>query len=417
MTMKRTLIGAAALVAIAIGVYVFSRPTYTTQWTKTVTTSDTTTSYAANDNNDSLVIDTAGLFDLAAIHRYKPDPAAMAEAVRLDVMTDTMQDTYEMQRLMARAVRLFPARQLYWTLSNAVNDRNPATEVVYNKLRAFADSISWPPSYYLSAARYALAKGDSDVCVRLLGWSMADDSTVGWQIAADSYFQRLDAYQPFYRLMDEHLSVWQGQAAALRTMAHSSRTSLPYDLTPEEVFRKHGYENEDGFNGHVYNVSDDAMRDLIRGNRNRYFSRSTDHSVNFVASLHLSDSFYTYIYADQDLVNMDGNSWDWETFDAPSGFVLINIDRAGHKLGEQKIGCSCSPIHITTAVVDSSGLITSTDLKQIWKKNPLSAGYKGNKVVDRKVLATHCYQVAADGKINPLSGSQQEVRPVLSLAW
>jgi hypothetical protein len=162
-------------------------------------------------------------------------------------------------------------------------------------------------------------------------------------------------------------------------MAYASRASFPYTLTPERLFKSYAYVHDTINNTYnsPYVLQDDAMRDLVRGNRNGRFSRMTDHSVVYVAALRLSDDFYTYIYADQDRVNIDTKEAkempdenDNSDIDAPSEFIILNIDKSGHKLGQQKIGCSCSPIHISTASVDSIGFITVTDMKQTWKKSP-----------------------------------------------
>ncbi len=408
--MKRMLIGAAAGLSIVIGVYAFSRPSHTIPIADTLPTNDTFTTYSVAENIDSLVIDTTGLFDLVAIRQRKYTEESLLQAIQLVRKSRGMDDNPDRQKVLEQAVRVFPGSETYRWLGWSINRQSPGAVRLSERLVAMVDSLKWPSDYYISAARYALGKSDTDAAVELLNWAMTQDSLAALRIASDSFFFRLDMYEPFYTSMDRHLSGTNGQAGTLRTISSSTTAALPFTLTLALLFQKHTSIPVSGSAAVAYSASDAAMRDLVRGSRDQRFSRSVDRSVTFVAALHLSDSFSSYIYADREEVNEIG-MWDWDLFDAPANFILINIDKAGHKLGEQKIGCSCSPIHITTAMVDSSGLITSRDLKQIWQKNPLSAGYKGNKVVDRKVLSTHYYQIEHDGRISESSLPVEQPEP------
>jgi hypothetical protein len=410
--MKKLLIPAIVLSLVCIVAFTFSHKTKTVITTEThIDTTAVTTDIPVYDDT-ILGIDTTGLFDLRAIRARVADPAAMAEAMIIyKNSSDTLKPSEE-RALYEKALRKYPIPFIYERLAEALHYKSGHMQTIGERAQMMSDSLCWPSGRYIAAAKYALSWHDSTCAVSLLRRAITEDSKAYARIDADNAFHALDNYADYYYMMDSRLKGGAGVRGSLRTMAYASRASFPYTLTPERLFKSYAYIHDTINNTYnsPYILQDDAMRDLVRGNRNGRFSRMTDHSVVYVAALHLSDDFYTYIYADQDRVNRDDRKSatmpdphdmqeEESEIDAPSEFVILNIDRAGHKLGQQKIGCSCSPIHITTASVDSAGMITVTDMKQTWKKNPLKAGYKGNSVAKRDVTATRYYQVKADGTV------------------
>jgi hypothetical protein len=252
---------------------------------------------------------------------------------------------------------------------------------------------------------------------------MSNDTLAYKAVDKDEVFRPLENYPDYYYMMDRHVQADSALAyhSSLRTMRMTPASGLPYTLTDEVLNKTFLSVYDTTVTPHRYipgyTMVDDAMGDVIRENRFGRFSRFTDHSVQYVATLHMSDRFYSYIYSTAADLNENEMMAEVaiddsgrvieppkdvrqpEPYDSPNEIFLVTIDKYGKKIATQQIGCRRSPLHISLSSIDRTGLIEIKDIEQKWEKDPVVSGYKNNKVISRNVTAVTRYKVKASGEI------------------
>jgi hypothetical protein len=370
-----------------------------------------------------VLLDSAQVFDLERVKKVKPTDASLAEAARLYLMAEWDTAILSQTGTYLLSLRTFPLSDAYFRYSYALNHINDDHD--YGMLRDYADSLrhNVTTREYISAAKYALDRKDTSVTIALLNWGMSNDTLAYKSVDKDEVFRPLENYPDYYYMMDRHVQVDSVLAyhSSLRTMRMTTPAALPYTLT-DEVLNKtflSGYDTTVTPHRYIpgYTMVDDAMGDVIRENRFGRFSRFTDHSVQYVATLHLSDRFYSYIYSTAADLNENEMMAEVavddsgrvieppkdvrqsEPYDSPNEIFLVTIDKYGKKIATQQIGCRRSPLHISLSSIDRTGLIEIKDIEQKWELDPVVSGYKNNKVISRNVTAVNRYKVTAKGEI------------------
>lgn len=420
MTMKRMLIGAATGAVIVIGGIYAAVSQKHEVVAAAPKPSPPVSSYVQPSYT---LLDSTAVFDLNAVRQVKPTPERLADAAHAyDI---AVQDTTgNANAMLLAAMRIYPLGHMYstyWyrTKHHQADNYSDADE----REVALAQMVS--TTQYLAGAKHALARQDSSAMLELLRQAMSADDSAYKVIDADAELRELDNYPGYYYMMDDYIQQDSARAyqSTLRTLRYTRPSQLPFMLTPAMVERRYEYrlDSATGTYTSPYTLRDDAMRDMVRGNRWGRFSRETDHSVQYVATLHLSDQFYTYLYSMHDwesmmdievMIDSAGRAVEppikparkaTDDFDNPSKFYIVNIDKYGNKIAEQQIGCNCSPVHQSQAYIDASGRIEVQQVDINWQRDPLVAGYEGNKVASRTIASHRYYQVTTDGAIREVS--------------
>jgi hypothetical protein len=144
---------------------------------------------------------------------------------------------------------------------------------------------------------------------------------------------------------------------------------------------------------HTGRQIDFRYADFVDGMKDGQFSRAVERDYQYMAMLPISEDFRTFTYR---AVDFNGDTL------YPVHHYVMTVDQHDSVIASQEIACSCTPLTIKTATVDSTGLIEVKEIMQTWKEDPREKGYSGNEVVKQEVKATSFYQIAADGKINAL---------------
>ncbi len=121
------------------------------------------------------------------------------------------------------------------------------------------------------------------------------------------------------------------------------------------------------------------------------FSRTPMLNYEFVALLGVHGDFTTVVYR-------TANSYSDDLY--PMYYHIATIDASGKLISTASIASLNSPLIVRTATVNCEGLITITALKQTWEKDPLTAGYKDNKIVSSEVTSVTSRKIDADGQID-----------------
>lgn len=385
-----------------------------------------------------VLLDSAQVFDLSEVRKIKPSEESLAEAAHLSVLAQRDTDGSARPGRYLLSLRTFPIRHVYESYAEALNELNEDEDRT-SKLQGLDDSLLGVvrTNDYIKAAEYALARLDTASSIQLLEWCMTDDTAAYRLVDRDETFRALDNYPDYYYMMDNYVAKDSvvGYQSTLRTLRFTEAATLPLAIGLDVINKSYEYQ-EDSITGNYINpyaLRDDAMRDFVRADRFGRFSRETDHSVQYVATLHLSDRYFTYIYSIQDWDGMaikeesltdeisedsvsaaidplPDSSSDEDAqlvtvpahaavYDPVNKIHIVNVDRYGKRIADQQIACKCSAIHISTAAIDKSGTIVVTDQEQKWAKDPLVAGFAGNKVISRNVTAVTRYRVKANGEI------------------
>ncbi|MCW3127592.1 MAG: hypothetical protein JWO03_3250 [Bacteroidetes bacterium] len=377
------------------------------------------------------LLDSATVFDLQKVRQLKPNAARLAEATRLYLLAERETDDDMRAQNYLLSLRTFPMSDVYRNYSYSRQAQNRYDPAVAG-MQILADSISGmiEPGQFFTAAKYALGQKDTSSSMLLLSWYMGGDS-LGYRVVDhDEMFRALDNYPSYYYMMDDYVQQDSalGYQSTLRTLRFTNPSPVPFTVSIDVINKTYEYKLDSATGNYTnpYALRDDAMRDLVSGNRYGRFGRETDHSVQHVATLHLSDKFFTYVYSQQNWRNKmmedvlelpaaDSASAEDkempvqakpypskespEVYNGANKIYIVNIDKYGKKISEQQIACKCSPMHVSTAVIDKNGQIEVHDLEQKWKNDPLTAGYEKNEVVRRDVTAITRYKVKTNGEI------------------
>jgi len=123
--------------------------------------------------------------------------------------------------------------------------------------------------------------------------------------------------------------------------------------------------------------------------RNSQFSRDVGSEYYHVGLVKGSDSVKTLIYAIRDVI-MDEM--------APPAYYIVSFDKKGKQIDKLLIGGHeklDEPFKVAT--ITQNGTIQVGLFKQVYEKDPDTAGYQDNKLVDSKELDKENYTIAADG--------------------
>jgi tetratricopeptide (TPR) repeat protein len=123
--------------------------------------------------------------------------------------------------------------------------------------------------------------------------------------------------------------------------------------------------------------------------RNAQFSREVGSEFYHVGLVKGSDSVKTLIYAIKDVI-MDQM--------APPSYYIVSFDKKGKLIDKLLIGGHLKldePFKVAT--IEENGNIQVGLFKQIYEKDPDTAGYDDNKLVESKELDKENYKIAADG--------------------
>jgi tetratricopeptide (TPR) repeat protein len=124
--------------------------------------------------------------------------------------------------------------------------------------------------------------------------------------------------------------------------------------------------------------------------RNDQFSRDVGSEYYHVGLVKGSDSVKTLIYAVRDVV-MDQTA-------APATYYIVSFDKKGKLIDKLLIGGHLKldePFKVAT--IEQNGTIQIGLFKQVYEKDPDTAGYDDNKLVDSKELDKENYKISEDG--------------------
>lgn len=374
------------------------------------------------------LLDSIKVFDYASIRSYTPSPAGMAEGYKLFLQAD---DTFRSANKPCESLRLFTMAMRFYPFKNAYQEYSDAFSACHGsdyggetaKSLAQTNLGDFRPDLYISAARYALERGDTAVVIGLLKICLIRDTGALKYVDAEEMFRPLENYPAYYHMMDVFMyrNPALGRKSSLRTMRFTHPSDMPYHLSTDRVWTKPLVPGDTMPPPYAPDLAHDALADLIRGNRFGRYSRFVDADYTYVATLNLSPHFYTYIYE-----TADGNSirvapdevlgeteaarklrlqeedvqWQLNTV---LEFYIATIDEYGKVIATQKIGGKYSPTHIATAIVDKDGLIQITDMSQKWAKDPLVSGYLNNEIASRTITGVSSYRVKDNGTIIPIT--------------
>lgn len=361
-------------------------------------------------------LDSAQIYDLAVVEKYKVDSITLYEAFKLSkAAEDTVRLGYSLdlaRPIFLKAIRMAPVKELYQNYAQELYTDHIAKD--RKRLMDIATRLSGRHNdTWVSAAAYALSVRDTDAMLLMLS-QLTQEQNVLELIDAREAFKPLENYPDFYYTMDHFYNQAQqkGQMGVLRTLRFTTASGLPYELSSDAMLRSIASDTP---GNRLQDMRDDAITDLMRGNRFGKYSRMVERDYGYIATLDLSKSFMTFIYSDREsegiVFKKDNEDKSEEQLleeqrirgMSGTAYYIATIDKQGKVIAIQKIASLHSPVHLTTASVQSDGLIRSMDLTQTWEKEPIKGGYIHNKVIKQTPTATRYYHVETDGSIRDVS--------------
>lgn len=140
---------------------------------------------------------------------------------------------------------------------------------------------------------------------------------------------------------------------------------------------------------------DDIIPEL--GGLTAKFSRMTEQTYQYVAMLPDRPGFYTFVYRS---VNEIPTTQE-EALLPPMSYYLMTVDTLGKSIDKIDFACSCTPLTIATATIDTTGLIAVQSIRQTYKYNPTDSGYENNEVIKQEPKEIKYYRINSQGKIEP----------------
>jgi hypothetical protein len=280
-----------------------------------------------------------------------------------------------------QSILLKPQAKAYYELGNALFDKQELKEAV--KAYAIAELLDYKPMHkvlYNMACAYSL-QGDQKTAKYYLvsaiefGYSnvkniFADKDLKGLR-AEDEQSFRSDVTAALSGATDPEKLQWNLFWHEFKPLNFPVSLDMKYADKLGEDYISYDYER------------------FVPEMRNAQFSREVGSEYYHVGLVKNSDSVKTLIYAVRDVV-MEGS--------APAQYYIVSFDKLGKLVDKLLIGGQKQldePFKVAT--VQENGTIQIGLFKQVYEKNPDTAGYEDNKLLESKEIDKETYAITADG--------------------
>ena len=334
------------------------------------------------------MLDSADIFIGNVVDNFSvsPDAVVYARKVYLNAidMFVNKKDAKGSLPLFLQSIRISPEHFTYFKYAEALYaDANyDMAEKAYQYLKYRDETMKADAS--LGMARCAGMTSDTSSTLMYLEEALQAYPYDVKELAKDKAFEKVKDHEVFKLLMTKYDSDEEHRTVALLKLFAKKfhKAGLPYSIPPDSLGKHTGKE------------IDFRYAAFIEGMTDGQFSREVQKEYQYMAELDLSPVYHTFIYR---TVNYNGDTI------FPVHQFLLTVDSTGTTRGMQEIACSCSPLTIKTAEIDSNGVVEIKEIAQTWKEDPIYKGYAGNEIVKQEVKDVKYYMVMENGIIHALA--------------
>jgi hypothetical protein len=278
-----------------------------------------------------------------------------------------------------KSILLKPQAKAYYELGNALFDKQELGEAV--KAYGIAELLDYKPLHkvlYNMACAYSLEKQKDSAKYYLISAIEFGYSNVK-NLYADEDLAYLRSRGEFSTYVNAALSgatdpeklQWNLFWHEFKPLSFPVSLDMKYEDNLGEDYISYDYER------------------FVPEMRNAQFSRDVGSEYYHVGLVKSSDSIKTLIYAVKDVV-MEGS--------APAQYYIVSFDKQGKLIDRLLIGGQKQldePFKVAT--IQQNGTFQVGLFKQVYEKNPDTAGYQDNKLLESIEVDKENYSITADG--------------------
>lgn len=282
--------------------------------------------------------------------------------------------------LFKKSILLKPQAKTYYELGNALFDVKKLPEAIQSY--GIAEVLDYKPLHkvlYNMACAYSLQKDASSAKYYLVAAIEFGYSNVK-NIYADKDLSYLRGQGDFSGYVNTSLSgatdpeklQWNLFWHEFKTLKFPVHLDMKYAEKLGEDYISYEYER------------------FVPEMRNEQFSREVGSEFYHVGLVKGSDSVKTLLYAVRDVMMSEAA--------APTTYYIVSFDKKGKLIDKLLIGGHAKldePFKVAT--IEENGTIQIGLFKQIYEKDPDTAGYVDNKLVESKELDKENYKISEDG--------------------
>ncbi len=335
------------------------------------------------------MLDSANIWEYDKVAKWQPSGDAIVYAHKVYL---NAADRYANQKdakgslpLFVRALRIAPEPVMYLHYSEAL------LQDTQYELAGLAATFAFRDSTLSADAAMVAARADAHLDNMEFYANLAEALSSGKfdvkEVAAYSDFDRIRDDEDFKILLAKYDFTNEQRRHALLDLfrINFKHEELPFEIGPDSLRVESNQEIDYMF--------DDLIPEL--GGLTAAFSRNPEQTFQYVAALPSGPGFHTLVYRSVNYVAMITDSMDLP----PYTYYLMTIDTAGQNIDKIDLACACSPLHIKTAAIDTTGLIAVQSIRQTYRYNPIDSGYEHNEVIKREPTGTKYYRINSKGKI------------------